>query len=270
MTRAELERRLAPLLAALPAEVAAVYLFGSFARDEARHDSDVDLAFWRREDSAPKLGEQPYALAAKLELELGREVDLVELNHATPDLAHEVLRDGVLLLDRDPALRVRREVHARAHYFDMQPLLRRYTRAESAMTNRDLLEKKLAFIERCLRELQTLAKLERIESDVQEQRFVERELQLAIQVALDVASHIVSDERLAEPSTNAELFAALVRHGLLSAELGSSLVQAAKFRNVLVHAYVDVDPRIVRDVAENHLGELAAYVTTVRAWLDRA
>jgi uncharacterized protein YutE (UPF0331/DUF86 family) len=134
------------------------------------------------------------------------------------------------------------------------------------MTNRDLLEKKLAFIERCLRELRTLARPALIETNLPEQRFVERQLQLAIQAALDVASHIVSDERLAEPTSNAQLFAALTRHGVLDADLGAALAAAAKFRNVLVHGYVDVDPAIVRDVLENHLGELDAFVAAVRSF----
>lgn len=135
------------------------------------------------------------------------------------------------------------------------------------MTNRELVDKKLAFVERCLHELRTLARPALIETSIHEQRFAERELQLAIQAALDVASHIVSDERLAEPTSNADLFAALARHGVIDASLGGALVSAAKFRNVLVHGYVDVDPGIVRDVVENHLGELEAFVASVRAFL---
>lgn len=128
MTRAELAAKLVPLLETLPEEVLSVSLFGSFARDSAGPQSDVDLAFWRRTPSEPVASQQPYALAAVLEGALGREVDLVELNRATPDLLHEVLREGVVLLDRDPDARVRFEVAARAHYLDMQPVLRRYRR----------------------------------------------------------------------------------------------------------------------------------------------
>lgn len=136
------------------------------------------------------------------------------------------------------------------------------------MTNRDLVDKKLAFIERCVQELRSLARPELIASDLREQRFAERELQLAIQAALDVASHIVSDERLAEPTSNAELFGALTRHGVLAPGLGSALAQAAKFRNVLVHGYLDVDPNIVRDVVENQLQDLLDFAAAVRAFLD--
>lgn len=126
MDRDELEARLLPLLSALPSDVVAVYLFGSCARGLATAASDVDLAFWRRSKSAPRFAEQPYALAAELEARLGRQVDLVELNAAPPDLVHEVLRDGRVLLDRDPAFRTRAEVAARATYLDLLPVLRQY------------------------------------------------------------------------------------------------------------------------------------------------
>ena len=71
--------------------------------------------------------------------------------------------------------------------------------------------KKLAIIESCVSDLRRLAQPEALATDVREQRFVEHTLQLAIQAALDVASHIVSDRRLGEPRTNRELFDLLQR-----------------------------------------------------------
>lgn len=135
------------------------------------------------------------------------------------------------------------------------------------MTDADLVEKRLAFIETCLRELRTLARPERIEVDVRELRFVEHTLQIAVQAALDVASHVVSDERLGEPRTNRELFDLLGIHGLLPAELAARLADMAGFRNVLVHGYAEVSPAIVRDVVEHHLGDLDALVAVMRAGL---
>ena len=73
------------------------------------------------------------------------------------------------------------------------------------MTDPDLIAKKLAFIETCVRELGVLGRPDLIGTDVKERRFVEHTLQIAIQAVIDVASHIVSDERLGEPRTNREL-----------------------------------------------------------------
>jgi uncharacterized protein YutE (UPF0331/DUF86 family) len=74
------------------------------------------------------------------------------------------------------------------------------------LTDPDLLAQKLAVIETCVQELHTLARPAEIVRDVRETRFVLHTLQIAIQAALDVASHIVSDERMGEPETNRELF----------------------------------------------------------------
>jgi uncharacterized protein YutE (UPF0331/DUF86 family) len=132
------------------------------------------------------------------------------------------------------------------------------------MTDAELVAKKLAFIETCVRDLRTLARPDRIADDVREQRFVEHTLQLAIQAALDVASHIVSDERLGEPDTNRDVFRLLERAGIVSADLGGRLEQMAGFRNVVVHLYQEVDLGIVRDVLENHLDDMLEFVAAIR------
>jgi len=132
----------------------------------------------------------------------------------------------------------------------------------------ELRAKKLAFVETCLRELKELARPELIEHDVREERFVCHTLQLAVQAALDVASHIVSDGRLGEPESNRHLFELLATNGWVPKTLERPLVQMVGFRNILVHGYQSVDKAVVRDVVENRLGDLAAYVDAVRAHLS--
>jgi uncharacterized protein YutE (UPF0331/DUF86 family) len=132
------------------------------------------------------------------------------------------------------------------------------------MTDPELVAKKLAFIETCVRDLQTLARPERISDDLREERFVEHTLQLAIQAALDIGSHIVSDERLGEPETSRDVFRLLGRAGGVPPDLLSRLEQMAGFRNVIVHLYQEVDLGLVRDVVENHLGDLLEFVAAIR------
>ena len=133
------------------------------------------------------------------------------------------------------------------------------------MTDAELVAKKLALIETYVAELQRLARADLLATDVRERRFVEHTLQIAIQAALDVASHIVSDERLGEPQTNQALFDLLAGASWLSEDLARAMRSAAGFRNVVVHGYSAVDVDIVRDVLENHLPDLLAFVAAVRA-----
>ena len=132
------------------------------------------------------------------------------------------------------------------------------------MTDPDLVAKKLALIETCVRELRTLGHPAAIPTDLVQQRFAELTLQIAIQAMLDVASHIVSDQRLGEPRTNRELVDLLARAGWLPPELADTMRRMVGFRNVLVHGYDVVDVGIVQDVVEHRLDDLLAFVAVIR------
>ena len=132
------------------------------------------------------------------------------------------------------------------------------------MTDPELLAKRLSVIETCVRELRELARPEAIATDLREARFVEHTLQLALQAALDAASHIVSDERLGEPRTNRELFDRLEEAGWIDAPLAESLRNMAGLRNILVHGYDTVDLAVVRDVVEHRLDDLLRLAESVR------
>lgn len=99
------------------------------------------------------------------------------------------------------------------------------------------------------------------------ERFAEHTLQIAIQAAFDVASHIVSSRRLGEPRTNRELFELLARDGWLTADLLDDLKRLVGFRNLLVHGYEVVDPAVVDEVLRTRLGDLEAFATLVRSAL---
>ena len=135
------------------------------------------------------------------------------------------------------------------------------------MTDRELIVKKLAVVETAVQQLRTIARPEILADDIREQRFVEHTLQIAIQAALDAASHIVSDRRLGEPASNREMFDLLCRDGWIDDNLRRALSALAGFRNILVHGYAEVDVEIVRDVVEHRLDDLLHYVESLRSRL---
>lgn len=63
------------------------------------------------------------------------------------------------------------------------------------MTDIELIEKKLAFIETCVRELRALSRPAAIATDLREERFAAYTLQIAVQAALDVAGLAERDDR---------------------------------------------------------------------------
>ena len=137
------------------------------------------------------------------------------------------------------------------------------------MTDPELILKKLALIETCVRELRELARPEHMASDIRERRFVEHTLQVAVQATIGVAAHIVADRRLGEPSSRGKVFELVERAGWLAPDLSTSLRRMTGFRNVLVHGYDDVDLEVVHDILEHRLEDLLAFASAMRSRIAR-
>ncbi|MDI7270014.1 MAG: nucleotidyltransferase domain-containing protein [Myxococcota bacterium] len=129
-------RTIQRVLAADPA-VRLAYLFGSQARGAAGPRSDWDVAVLV--DPSALKRRWPGAeieLADALADALGSPVDVVLLNTAPPVLAHEVLRDGDVLVEREPGERTRFEMAAMRRYLDTRPLRQIRDRAVSERLSR--------------------------------------------------------------------------------------------------------------------------------------
>ena len=135
------------------------------------------------------------------------------------------------------------------------------------MTDLQLVAKKLALIETCVAELRSLVRLEAVQEDIRELRFAAYTLHIAIQAALDVAAHVVADNRLGEPQNNRELFELLARYGWISRELTGSLREMVGFRNIIVHGYERLNAAIVEKILRDHLDDLLQFVSAIRTQL---
>jgi predicted nucleotidyltransferase len=111
--------------------VLVAYLFGSFARGCATDSSDIDIAVLFRERIDARLGGPLDSLRDAVERACHRPCDLVDARAAPADLVHRILRDSILLVERDRSARVAFEVARRNEYFDLLPILRDYRRART-------------------------------------------------------------------------------------------------------------------------------------------
>jgi len=115
------QRQTHALLEALDADFGAdtVWLFGSQASGRATETSDIDVAvlFKQRPDVNERI-----ELSRELARRLGRDVDLVDLDAASPALCMQVLKSGTLLADRNPRRRIAFTTRLVPRYEDLRRL----------------------------------------------------------------------------------------------------------------------------------------------------
>ena len=132
---------------------------------------------------------------------------------------------------------------------------------------------KLRAMRRLLDELDRLGPvdLQRFAREYGTQLIVERVVSQLVDLAAAVNAHVVAVETGAAPADVRRSFAAASAVGLIPEDLATRLAPSAGLRNVLVHAYLDLD--VERLVAAVPLAteQYAEYVRQVARWVaDRA
>ena len=95
----------------------------------------------------------------------------------------------------------------------------------------------------------------------------ERRLQLAEQICIDLGAQLLSETGSRPARDYADVFTSLAETGQLDHELAVRLGQMARQRNLLVHAYLDVEDAQVFDSLA-HLGDLRAFAAVIQRRLD--
>lgn len=108
-------------------EVAAVYLYGSQARGEAKKASDIDLAVLVTNTRKYKgFGIPQVVFAQDLTKITGRTVEVQDLKACSIEFAHRVISEGKLLISNSPKIRINFELEIIRKYFDLKPILDEY------------------------------------------------------------------------------------------------------------------------------------------------
>ena len=105
-------------------EIAAAYIFGSFVGQEAFGDIDIGVLLAGGELPPPL--EYELSMEAALEKEVRLAVDVRVLNSPPLSFQHQVIKSGLLVIDKDPNLRAAFEGKVRKQYFDFSRFRKRY------------------------------------------------------------------------------------------------------------------------------------------------
>lgn len=101
-------------------------------------------------------------------------------------------------------------------------------------------------------------------SDTSVQLQIERSLQLAIQICIDIGAHVISEKGLGSPGEYREVFEVIGDAGLINDALAERLMSAAGTRNLLVHGYAKINrERIWQDL--EHIDDFIEFARAIRS-----
>ncbi len=126
-------------------------------------------------------------------------------------------------------------------------------------------EERVDTIERSCERLDRMAAdgRDRFDADSDTRDVAALRVQLGVQAAIDIASHLIAARGWTRSSDYRGLFLELGRREVLSPELAARLADAAGMRNVLVHGYLEVDPDLLWGAVVKGPADLRAFVAAV-------
>ena len=88
-------------------------------------------------------------------------------------------------------------------------------------------------------------------------------LLVAIEAALNICYHFCSKQLTRVPENYAQCFELLGEAGIISVELSGTLQRMARFRNLLVQVYYNVDDEQLYEIISKHIGDLRRFCNSI-------
>ena len=81
-------------------------------------------------------------------------------------------------------------------------------------------------------------------------------IERACQAAIDLAQHLVAENRAGMPQTSAEAFVLLRKANIISDTAAKAMIKMTGFRNVVIHEYQELEMEVLRAIAEREYKSL--------------
>lgn len=137
------------------------------------------------------------------------------------------------------------------------------------MINKVLIKSKIKKMLKYIKEIETYRpkSLQEYKNNLILKRFIERNLELAIQEMIDICKHLVSRLNLEEPSSYANCIDILVEENIISKDRAEIYKQMIKFRNLLIHTYEKIIDDKIYGIIEKHLKDFNNFAEEIEGYL---
>lgn len=131
--------------------------------------------------------------------------------------------------------------------------------------DRNLIEQKLESLRRSLHRIEEKcpANAEELAKDYDAQDIIALNLTRAIQLCVDIGTHLIASTELPPPNTMGQVFDTLDNAGVIDTELAVRMKKSVGFRNLAVHQYEAINWAIVHSIASYRLTDFAEFAKAI-------
>jgi uncharacterized protein YutE (UPF0331/DUF86 family) len=139
------------------------------------------------------------------------------------------------------------------------------------MIDSDLVRRKLARLNMYLEKLKPIADSTYKEyiSDFYKKTSAERMIQLIVECASDINTHVILESGERPPENYSSSFIKAAEVKLINNELANKLKGSGGMRNIIVHEYMEIDDKKVYEVMPTAISDYKEYIRQVYDFLDR-
>jgi len=133
------------------------------------------------------------------------------------------------------------------------------------------IEGQLSNLKDYLSKLYDIAKidLKTFQHDILYKAAAERLLQVSIETCLNMGNHIIASMSWRNPNDYADIFKILGENEVIPKEFSKKMVEMAKFRNLLVHLYWEIDPKIEFEFLKSDLKDFELFAKYIVKFLKK-
>lgn len=129
---------------------------------------------------------------------------------------------------------------------------------------RDVFLNKAEIIERCVKRIhEVYGGAPESLQDYTKQDSIVLNIQRAVEASIDLAMHIVAEQKLGIPQNSRDAFEVLAANGYIDLELLKNFRAMVGFRNIAVHNYQKLDTKILQQVIEGHLVDFETLIRCI-------
>lgn len=128
-----------------------------------------------------------------------------------------------------------------------------------------ILAQKLESLRRCIKRVEdkTPSDVDRLIQDPDIQDILVLNLTRAVQLCVDIGSHVISASEASAPATMGDVFSTLEKLEVIASTTCVTMKKAVGFRNIAVHNYDAINWEIVYAICKNFLVDFRRYAKEI-------